>query len=217
MLPAPPRAIIFDFDGVILDSAKIKVDAYVTIYADEDPAKVRQLVEHAHVHGGTTRRVKFAQYERELFGRSGDADSVERLSRRYSQLVYDAVTKCPFIEGAETLLAAAKGRIDMHVVSGTPEEELRGVIEERGLAPFFRTIWGAPAVKVDAFARILSDNGYEAARVVAIGDSMTEFWAARELAIPFLGITGNGGGAQFPAGVAVTPSLKTVPGLLGIG
>jgi len=125
MLPAPPRAIIFDFDGVILDSAQLKVDAYVTIYADEDPAKVRVLVQHAHLHGGTTRRVKFVHYERALFGRAGDPETVERLSARYSQLVYDAVVKCAFIEGAQSLLSAAAGKVDMHVVSGTPEDELR--------------------------------------------------------------------------------------------
>ena len=81
--------------------------------------------------------------------------------------------KCPFIEGAESLLTAAKDRIDMHVVSGTPKGELRGVIEERGLASFFRSIRGAPTTKIDAFG--LRGNKYEAPRVVAIGDSMTEF------------------------------------------
>jgi phosphoglycolate phosphatase-like HAD superfamily hydrolase len=216
MLLAALQAIIFDFDGVILDSAKIKVDAYVTIYANEDPAKVRQLVEHAGIHGGTTRRVKFAQYERELFGRSGDAESVERLSHRYSELVYGAVMKCPFIDGAESLLAVANGKVDMHVVSGTPEDELHSVIKERDLARFFRSIRGAPNTKPDAFARILRDNNYEASRVVAIGDSMTEFWAAQQLGIPFLGIESDGRAAQFPAGVVTRPSLKAVPELLRI-
>jgi phosphoglycolate phosphatase len=217
MLPAPPRGIIFDFDGVILDSAQIKIDAYVTIYADEDSAKVSELVRHAHVHGGTTRRVKFAAYERELFGRSGDAESVERLCRHYSKLVYDAVLKCRFIDGAQSLLAAAAGRVDMHVVSGTPEEELRAIIEARGLAPFFKSTWGAPVTKPEAFADILQRNGYPAAGVVAIGDSMTEFWAAEELGIPFLGIVADGSEAQFPDGVATRPSLEGAATLLGIG
>src|SRR5262249_32377590 len=154
--------IIFDFDGVILDSAQIKVDAYVSIYANEDPAKVRELVQHAHLHGGTTRRVKFAQYERDLFGRAGNPESVERLSPRYSQLVYDAVLKCAFIEGAQSLLSAAAGKVAMHVVSGTPEEELRQVIEARGLARFFHSIFGAPATKRAAFDRILRENRYAA-------------------------------------------------------
>src|SRR5262245_39203824 len=75
----------------------------------------------------------------------------------------------------------------------------------------------APTTKVDAFARIVRDNDYEASHVVAIGDSMPEFWAARELGIPVLGIGGEGSDAQFPAGVKTRPSLKTVLELLRIG
>ena len=69
--------------------------------------------------------MKFAECERELFGRLGDPERVERLSGRYSALVFDAVMRAPFVEGAYPLLTAAKGRIDVHVVSETPEEELR--------------------------------------------------------------------------------------------
>jgi phosphoglycolate phosphatase-like HAD superfamily hydrolase len=216
MLPAPPCAIIFDFDGVILDSAALKVEAYVTIYAGEEPAKVKELVRHAHLHGGTTRRTKFAQYERELFGRPGDPESVERLSRRYSDLVYGAVLQCPFIEGAYPLLVAAKSKVDMHVVSGTPDDELRAIIRERGLANFFRSTAGAPATKVEAFAQILRDNRYDAGKVVAIGDSMTEFWAAEQLRIPFLGIAAAASATSFPPGTPTRPSLQTVDKLLAI-
>jgi beta-phosphoglucomutase-like phosphatase (HAD superfamily) len=215
-LPAPPQAIIFDFDGVILDSAGIKLDAYATIYAGEDPAKVAELMRHAQLHGGTTRRTKFAHYERTLFGRPGDAESVERLSRRYTQLVLGAVLRSAFIPGAQALLAAAQDKVDMHVVSGTPDEELRLVIAERALAPFFKTVWGAPATKLEAFGRILRDHRYQAARVVAIGDALTECWAAQELGIRFLGIAPPGG-TQFPPGVPTEPSLQHVGPLLGIG
>jgi beta-phosphoglucomutase-like phosphatase (HAD superfamily) len=58
-LPHPPKVIIFDFDGVILDSAAIKLQAYSDIYAREDPDKLPLLVEHATYHGGITRRAKF--------------------------------------------------------------------------------------------------------------------------------------------------------------
>jgi phosphoglycolate phosphatase len=212
----PVQAIIFDFDGVILDSAGIKLDAYATIYAGEDPVRVAELMRHAHLHGGTTRRTKFAHYERALFGRSGDPESVELLSQRYTQLVLGAVLRSAFIAGAQALLAAAKGKVDMHVVSGTPDEELRLVIAERGLKPFFKTVWGAPVTKVEAFGRILRDHRYEAARVVAIGDSMTECWAAQELGIPFLGIAPPGSKPQFPPDVPTEPSLQNVGARLGL-
>src|SRR5262245_62514787 len=110
---------------------------------------------HAQLHGGTTRRTKFAHYERTLFGRSGDAEVCWRLSRRYTALVLDAVLRSAFIPGAQALLAAAQDKVDMHVVSGTPDEELRLAIAQRELVPFFKTVWGAPATKLEAFERIL--------------------------------------------------------------
>ena len=114
------------------------------------------------------------------------------------------------------MLAAANGKVDMHVVSGTPDDELRAIIRERGLANFFRSITGAPATKIEAFARILGENGYDASEVVAIGDSMTEFWAAEELGISFLGIAADASDTSFPAGTPTRPSLATVGTLLAI-
>src|SRR5215467_2801435 len=125
VLPHPPKVIIFDFDGVILDSANIKLRAYSAIYSGEDPKKLAALISHSQLHGGITRRTKFEYYEREFFGRNGDPASVE------------ALLACPFIEGAEQLLRRASGKVAMHVVSGTPDSELHQVIQERGLAQFF--------------------------------------------------------------------------------
>src|SRR5215469_3044643 len=98
VLPHPPKVIIFDFDGVILDSANIKLRAYSAIYSGEDPKKLTALIAHSQLHGGITRRIKFEYYEREFFGRNGDPASVEALCQRYSDIVFKAVLVCPFIE-----------------------------------------------------------------------------------------------------------------------
>jgi beta-phosphoglucomutase-like phosphatase (HAD superfamily) len=58
VLPHPPKVIIFDFDGVILNSANIKLRAYSAIYSDEDPKKLTTLIAHSQLHGGITRRMK---------------------------------------------------------------------------------------------------------------------------------------------------------------
>jgi phosphoglycolate phosphatase-like HAD superfamily hydrolase len=212
----PPEAIIFDFDGVILDSADIKLRAYTTVYSGEDFEKLKTLVEHAQHHGGVTRRTKFAYYERELFGRSGDADSVNVLCRRYAEVVFGAVLKCPFVEGAQQLLECANGKIAMHVVSGTPNDELHQILQERGLAHFFRTIQGAPAIKRDAFDLIARSERCERRRVLAIGDSMTEYEAANDIGISFLGIVPTGVGNPFPQEVLIMPTLRDFKKVLQI-
>ena len=150
-LPRPPAAILFDFDGVIVDSARLKTQAYAKIYADEDPAKVAQAMRHQQLNGGITRRATLAHFERSFFGRSGDADSVERLAIRYGQIVFDAVVACPFIAGAQTLLNRALGRVDMYLISGTPHEELIEIVRARGLGRFFKSMHGAPTEKARRF------------------------------------------------------------------
>jgi phosphoglycolate phosphatase-like HAD superfamily hydrolase len=65
--------------------------------------------------------------------------------------------------------------------SGTPQNELCEIIERRALTPYFQTIAGAPAVKQDAFRRILEASALTADQAVAVGDSQTEYAAAKEL------------------------------------
>ncbi len=207
-LPLPPKLMIFDFDGVILDSANIKVCAYTTIYADEDPRKLEALVEHCRLHGGITRRTKFAYYEREFFGRTADATAVEGLCRRYSDVVLQAVLDCEFVEGVEQLLRRANGKVQMHVVSGTPEDELQHIVQRRGLASYFDSVRGAPADKRDIFTRIINEAGCAKSQALAIGDSKTELLAAQEVGIPFLGIVGTAGDNPFPPDVPVWATLR---------
>jgi phosphoglycolate phosphatase len=210
-LPYPPKVIIFDFDGVILDSANIKLRAYSAIYSGEDPKKLAALIAHSQFHGGITRRIKFEYYEREFFGRNADSVRIEALCQHYSDIVFKAVLACPFIEGAEQLLRGASSKVAMHVVSGTPDSELHRVIQQRGLAEFFRSVRGAPATKRDAFQRIATDEGYALKDMLVVGDSMTEYIAAQDIGIPFLGIVPGGiRGSQnpFPASVHVWPTLR---------
>ncbi|MCW5692623.1 MAG: HAD family hydrolase [Pseudolabrys sp.] len=216
-LPRPPKVIIFDFDGVILDSAGLKLSAYPKVYANEDAAKVEAVVRHAEYHGGITRRVKFEHYEREIFGRKADAASVDALCQRYFDIVYAEVLRCPFIDGAYDLLEHAAGKVRMHVISGTPDSELNQVVRERGLARYFVTVRGAPATKRERFGEIVAEEGCRPDEALAIGDSMTEFEAARDGGIPFLGIVPPGLDNPFPAATPVWESLSRAGDRLAIG
>jgi len=210
-----PAALLLDFDGVILDSVGIKVDAFLKLYAHEDPDKRQKILEHQRLHGGVTRRVKFRYFETHLFGRDGSDETVERLAAEYARLVHEAVLACPFIPGAQEFLDGAHRRADMHVVSGTPDEELKDIVERRGLARYFVSVHGAPTTKSDAFRAILRGYGYDPERVLAIGDAMTECEAAAMLGIPFLGITYDSDFAVFPPTVPCTRTLEGLADALG--
>lgn len=215
LVDSRPVALLLDFDGVIVDSIGIKVDAYLQIYADEAPEKLQAVFEHQRAHGGLTRRVKFRYFESEVFGRRVTDESIEALSVEYTRRVHEAVLACPYIAGARELLERAHGRAAMHVISGTPQEELADIVVRRDLAHYFESLHGAPATKLDAFRGILADRGYPPQRVLAIGDAVTELDAARSLGIPFLGVCKPEERSTFPPDVPVVPSLEGVGEALG--
>jgi phosphoglycolate phosphatase-like HAD superfamily hydrolase len=124
--------------------------------------------------------------------------------------VHEAVLECPFVPGAQEFLERAHGCAAMHLISGTPDEELKDIVERRGLSRYFVSVHGAPMSKSDAFRAIVRDRGYVPARVLAIGDAMTECDAAAALGIPFLGVTYDSEFAMFPPTV---PSVRTLEGL----
>lgn len=210
-----PVALLLDFDGVILDSVGIKIDAYLHIYANEDPEKLKAILEHQRTHGGVTRRLKFRYFETEVFGRVISDEGIEILSTAYTRLVHEAVLTCPFIPGARELLDCVRGKAAMHVISGTPREELEDVVKRRGLTPYFTSLHGAPVTKLNAFREILEACGYPPHRILAIGDAVTELEAASSLGIPFLGISPPGELPTFSPDVPVVPSLKGVGDALG--
>lgn len=214
-LPRRPDALLLDFDGVIVDSIPVKLGAYLRLYEHERPEHLQAIRDHQRSHGGVTRRIKFRYFEREVFGRSVTDADIERLSDAFTRLVHEAVVACPLIPGALDLLRRAHGRATMHVVSGTPQEELVDIVGRRRLAAFFESVHGAPAGKRDTFERILRERGYRPERVLAIGDALTEYEAAASLGVPFLGVVAGGDAATFPPGVATVPTLEGVAGALG--
>jgi len=215
-IPQPPEALLMDFDGVILDSMELKTRAFATVYEGEAPSRLEQVLAYQRLHGGVTRRTKFEYFQRNIFDRPADRDTIDRLASTYRDIVYEAVVACPFVRGAEEFLKAAQGRLDLHVVSGTPQEELLEIIDRRNLASYFHTIVGAPATKRAAFRAILSETKLIPTMAAAIGDATTEYWAAEELGIPFIGVTPSGKSNPFPATVPVLQTLEDLPGILGM-
>jgi phosphoglycolate phosphatase-like HAD superfamily hydrolase len=214
LLSSSPDAVIFDFDGVIVQSVEIKAEAFATIYRNENPELVRAIIEYQHAHGGVSRREKFKHFEREFFGRDPTPEAIEALSRKFTSIVYDAVVGCPFVDGAPEALETLHAHIPLYLVSGTPHDELIPIVEARRLARFFKGIYGAPATKPQAFRNILDANGFDAGRTVAIGDSPTEYEAALHLGMPFVAIVPRGGASRFPSDVAALPDLVGLAGLL---
>ena len=91
-------AYIFDFDGVIKDSVKVKSEAFVQLFESEGK-EFQQKVEQYHLaNGGISRYVKFKVWN-EWLGRATSEDVIDELANNFAQLVIKKVVVSAPIKG----------------------------------------------------------------------------------------------------------------------
>jgi phosphoglycolate phosphatase-like HAD superfamily hydrolase len=206
-------AVVFDFDGVIVESTDIKTAAFRALFAD-CPEYVDAIEALHRRHEGVNRSVKFEMIYRDILQRPLNAETKAALARRYGELVVDQVVACPAVAGVPDVLEALGRRIPLAVVSSTPDAELQQIVARRELARYFRAVRGAPPAKVAAVAGIITTFGWPAHRVAMIGDTIADLEAARTNGLSFVGRVAPNRANAFPAGTSVVADLSGLPDTL---
>ena len=203
------QAIIFDFDGVVVESGKIKTQAFAELYRPYGEDIVAQVVQFHTQNGGMSRYRKFRHFQQHFLHQPPLTEAEERqLDIRFSELVVEAVIAADPVPGAIELIRQQSGRIPLFVASGTPEAELKVIVERRGLAPYFTAVRGAPALKKTIIAEILAAHGLQPETVLMIGDAMADLEGAQANDTAFLGRVLPGDPNPFPAHIEVIPDLR---------
>jgi phosphoglycolate phosphatase-like HAD superfamily hydrolase len=207
-------AIVFDFDGTIVESVATKTEAFRTLF-ENYPEHVDSIVALHTNEGGRSRYQKFALIYRDILRREPTAGEFAALGDRFARLVYEAVVACPYVPGALEFIREWSWRIPLVVVSGTPHDELVRVIERRGLASYFAEVHGSPSEKEDIVRELVARQQWRPDRVLLVGDALTDSRAAEIAGVRFLGRVQPGGPNPFPAGVPTIPDLCRFVDIVG--
>lgn len=205
------QAIIFDFDGVVAESGEIKTLAFAELYRPYGEAVVSEVVKYHTQHGGLSRYNKFRYFQQHLLnGPPLTPEEENELDQRFSELVVEAVIAAEAVPGANELIRQQAQKTPLFVASGTPEAELKIIVERRGLAPYFKQVRGAPKLKKTLIAEILADHTLKPESVLMIGDAMADYDGARANGTAFLGRVRHGDENPFPPGTQVVPDLSVL-------
>ena len=180
------RAIVFDFDGVILESADVKTEAFVELYAEHGPGVVEQVRAHHLANLGLSRFKKFEWIAENVLGAPLTDAERARLGDRFSELALEKVLAAEFVAGAEAALARLATRYLLFVASGTPQDELMLIVERRGLATRFREVHGTPTEKPQILRDIMTRHELAPCEVLFVGDGLTDHKAAAATGVEFL-------------------------------
>ena len=205
--------IVFDCDGVLLESVAVKTCAFERLGALFGAVAADKLLHYHKSHGGVSRYKKFEWLYREVLGREITPEESVDLGRRFAEIVFDEVCRCPLVPGVEETLDCRYGRTPLYVCSGAPHEELNAGLQARGLARWFTEICGTPPAKAELLRDIVLRAGVAPSEVFMVGDSVTDLRAAEEVGTLFYGLGEELKGGSFPWGEDLTGLNAWLDGL----
>ncbi len=180
--------IIFDFDGVILNSMDIKGNGFRKVLKEYPKDKVEALVAFHHENGGLSRYVKIRYFFEELLGESITEEEVLEYAEAFSrQMKVELDREEYLIEDAVNYIKEHHRQYHLHIASGADEKELQYICRRLKLTPYFKTIEGSPTPKEVLVEGIMKSYRYPKETTVLIGDSKNDYEAAKANQISFAG------------------------------
>lgn len=194
------KAMVLDFDGVILESVDIKTRAFRSLFRDY-PSKLGEILRIHRDMAGISRFEKFKIIYRDVLKKPLTEAETERLGREFSAFTAQEIFTCPFVPGAQEFLEEQSRRLPIFIVSGTPEEELKDIVIRRNLGKHCRGVYGSPRSKDVLLRQILAGNSWHPREIMFVGDAMTDYKAAGEIGVHFVARVADGESSPFPDSV----------------
>lgn len=179
------KTIAFDCDGVILNSNKVKTQAFYEAarpYGEENAAA---LSNYHTQNGGVSRFKKFRWFVESYVIPSEREDAYKQLLNRYAEIVKRELLTC---EINSDLIALKKSTPNANwlVVSGGAQVELIELFKARNLERLFEGgIHGSPDSKETIFSREISNNNIKSPALF-IGDSKYDFTSSTQHGLSFI-------------------------------
>lgn len=173
------KVIFWDFDGVLMDSNSVRDLGFENVLAKFPKEEVQKLMEFHQANGGLSRYVKFRHFFEHIRGETITEDEVLVWATRFSAIMIELLVN-PNLLIHETLDFVIKnqGKYQMHITSGSDQEELKFLCKEMNINQYFDSIHGSPKPKKQWIKELIKTHAYKPDECVLIGDSLNDWEAA---------------------------------------
>lgn len=182
------KTILWDFDGVILDSMKIKGDGFVELFKEYDENSIKQIEKYHYNNGGVSRFDKIKNFYHEILNENISEDKVLELADKFAKIIeiklYD---KDNLIEETVTFIKENYKKYNFHIVSGAEHNELNKLCDSFDITHYFISIDGSPTKKEILVKNVIEKYNYNKKEIILIGDAMTDYNASMQNGIEFYG------------------------------
>ena len=182
------KSIIFDFDGVICDSVNIKTKAFSLIYKQYGSDIEKRVIKYHIENLGLNRYEKFKFFHENYLNITLKKEELDLLSSQFSNIVFNEIIMCDYISGSIEFVKNNYKKFLLFISSATPYEELKSILKMKKINNYFINFFGAPDSKSNHIKKIIKNYNLSKKSIVYIGDSRSDFKAANENNINFIGV-----------------------------
>ena len=172
--------IIFDFDGVILNSHKVKtVGFYFTFkkFGNSIGSKAKNY----HLKNiGISRFAKFRYIKKKILG--DNKIKITDLNKKFNDYCFNKIISLKVNHHLLNFLKKNYKKYDFFISTGTPEKEIIKILKNKGIFHFFKKIYGSPRKKVEHINLIKKRKQ----KRIFIGDSEEDLFSAKKTSTFFI-------------------------------
>lgn len=182
------KNILWDFDGVILDSMPVREIGFRKVLQDYPLDDVESLISFHNNNGGLSRYVKFKYFYEQILEEKLSEEKLNDLTSRFSTVMRELlINKDLLINDSVRFIKENYLEYNFHIVSGSDQEELRFLCKQLDIAQYFLSINGSPTPKRELVNALIDKYKYEQKCTILIGDSINDYEAAECNDIAFFG------------------------------
>jgi beta-phosphoglucomutase len=213
----PLRAVIFDFDGVIVNSEPLHYRAMREALIPEGITITTEEYEGQYLAYDDREAMRVAL---SAHGKPSDAACVSRAAQRKAECFDALIDEVPFFEGSRELIAELSREVPLAIASGALSGEIERILRAGGLRESFLTVVGAdhtrqgkphPEPYLTALERLQARHPeLRAAECLVIEDSMAGIASGVAAGMRVLGVAHSYPAAKLAAAHRVVPALRGV-------
>jgi len=186
------KQVLFDFDGVIIDSMSVRDYGFRTILKGHNEELIDTFIDYHRYNAGLSRYVKIRYFYEEMIGKAISDAEIDVLANQFSNIMKKRlVDKQILIPETVEFISRYYQEFPLHIVSGSDERELNYLCDTLGLSKYFVTIEGSPTPKNELVSCIMERYGYAPEETVLIGDSINDYEAAKKNGLYFIGFNND--------------------------
>ena len=182
------KNILWDFDGVILDSMPIRDHGFREIFKPYPSHLVDELIVYHRNNGGLSRFNKIHYFYENILKIKISESKIQEYADKFSNIMKEQLTNPQYlIEESIKFIKLNYKYYNFHIVSGSEHSELNFLCHKLSIVNYFRSIDGSPTYKNILIKNLMKEEGYKNKETILIGDSANDYEAAKNNEIKFYG------------------------------